>query len=473
MINERYFFKTGRDNCSNYYVFSDKTEDRLHYLFNHPKLEILNRLRNKYEVSLLKDICAEPIHRGEQPKYEEDGDVIVIKTVDLKNFYIDYENCLKVSRAFFDKFPAAQVRKGDILIASTGYVSMGKVDIYDRNEPAVVDGHISVLRLRDDYDPHFVVHFLRSHLGQLQFEKWFSGSSGQIEIQPTDIGQFIMPQSSDKGINIKIQNKTATIITRKLKESFDLEQKAKKIRRDAEEILLTELDITLLKEEKVDYYTYLFDNLENRFGYGNYHPSVKQLEDALKKARYKIKPIIELINIKYDSIEPSKNPDKEYYYIGLENIESNTGRLKSILNLMGKEISSKSNMFKKGQLLYSGLRPYLNKCFILEDYDDAIGSAELFICEAKEGVSLHFLKWYLLSEVTLRQTKWILSGASYPRLDEDDFLNLKIVIPDDPKEQLRIVKAVESMIKEAEKSEQKAKETWNEAKDIFENLIFK
>ncbi len=122
---------------------------------------------------------------------------------------------------------------------------------------------------------------------------------------------------------------------------------------------------------------------------------------------------------------------------------------------------------------FSGLRPYLNKCFILEDYEDAIGSAELFICEAKEDVSLEFLKWYLLSEITLRQTKWILSGASYPRLDELDFLNLKIVIPKDYNEQVRIVDMVKAKIKEAEEKEQKTKDKWQEAKDTFERLILK
>lgn len=379
MTEENFFFKTGKEDCSNYYYrFSEETGERLHFLFKHPKYESLEGLKDKYKTVILKDICIESIHRGEQPEYTENGEVTVIKTVDLKNSFIDYENCLKVSNAFFETVPTAQVKKGDILIASTGYVSMGKVDIYDRDEPAIVDGHISVLCLNEEYDPYFVAYFLRSRLGKLQFEKWFSGSSGQIEVKPDDFGLFILPHSSDEGIPLKIQKEIAIKTAKKFKESYGLEQKAQKIRIKAEELLLSELGIDSSEEEKVDYYCFGFSEIGNRLGYGNYHPSVKQLEISLEKSKYAPVLLSELVTLKYDSIEPSKNPDREYYYIGLENIESNTGRLKDIPKLKGRNISSKSNVFKKGQLMFSGLRPYLNKCFILEEYEEAIGSAGLY-----------------------------------------------------------------------------------------------
>lgn len=96
-----YFFKEGRENYSNYYYrFSERIDERLHYLFNHPKLEILDKFKNKYRTVRLKSICREPIKRGEQPEYSNFG-VMVIKTVDLKNRFIDYENTLRVSGEFY------------------------------------------------------------------------------------------------------------------------------------------------------------------------------------------------------------------------------------------------------------------------------------------------------------------------------------------------------------------------------------
>ena len=93
--------------------------------------------------------------------------------------------------------------------------------------------------------------------------------------------------------------------------------------------------------------------------------------------------------------------------------------------------------------------------------------------EAKQGISLELLKWYLLSQATALQTKWILSGTSYPRLDEEDFLNLRIVIPDDYNEQLRIVQNIERQVKDAEQKEQEARQAQREAGDTFKKLLLK
>lgn len=202
-----YYFKKGRENNSNYYYMFDVNDnDRLHYLFFHPKLEVIDAFKKKYKTIYLKDICSEIIHRGKQPEYNDFG-IMVIKTVDLKNLFIDYKNTLKVTQDFFESKPQAHIKKGDILIASTGYVSLGKVDVFNRDESAFADGHISIVRLKDDYDPYFVTYFLRSSLGQLQFEKWFTGSSGQIEVQPSDLEKFIIPDiilSKQKEIGKKI-----------------------------------------------------------------------------------------------------------------------------------------------------------------------------------------------------------------------------------------------------------------------------
>jgi len=222
-----------------FYKFPDDIGDRLHYLYYHPKYEILEELGKKYKLVKLKEIVSEPIIRGEQPEYAEEG-ITVIKTVDLQNGYIDYENCLKVSEEFFEKYakdhPEGVLRKGDIFIASTGYVSMGKVDIYEKDEPAMADGHISILRIKAEYDPYFIAYYLRSHLGQIQFDKWWSGSSGQIEIQPQDLGEFLILESSEDGIPLDKQKEISEEITEKLNELFEMEKRANEKWKEAKKL---------------------------------------------------------------------------------------------------------------------------------------------------------------------------------------------------------------------------------------------
>lgn len=220
-----YFFKEGKQDSSDYYYrLNEEIRDRFHYLFNHPKLKNLDILKNKYQTVSLKSICGESIKRGEQPEYSDFG-VMVIKTVDLKNRFIDYENTLRVSEDFYELKPQAHIIKNDILVSSTGYVSVGKIDIFDLEEPAFADGHISIIRLNEDYDPYFITYFLRSTLGQLQFDKWFTGSSGQIEVQPEDLNKFLFP--SKDAISKEKQKEIANKITEEYKKAWNYEQQAK------------------------------------------------------------------------------------------------------------------------------------------------------------------------------------------------------------------------------------------------------
>ena len=210
--NVTYFFKSGAEKQTIWFnVFPDEIADRMQYLFYHPRFEALDRFTHNYRTASLISICTTPIIRGEQPSYDEEGDVTVLKTIDLKNGYIDYESALRVSADFFEAHPNAQVQRGDILVASTGYVSLGKVDVYDRDEPAIVDGHISIVRVNENYNPYFLAYFLRSHLGQLQFEKWFTGSSGQIELQPPDLAKFIVPACGTGNGYVSLKNRIALL----------------------------------------------------------------------------------------------------------------------------------------------------------------------------------------------------------------------------------------------------------------------
>jgi restriction endonuclease S subunit len=92
-----------------------------------------------------------------------------------------------------------------------------------------VDRHITVLRLKEDYDPYFVTYFLRSDFGKVQFEKYWVGSSGQIEVWPVDMGQFIIPKNTKNGIPYERQKEIAESITKSLKRTRELEENRKQL----------------------------------------------------------------------------------------------------------------------------------------------------------------------------------------------------------------------------------------------------
>ena len=138
---------------------------------------------------------------------------------------------------------------------------------------------------------------------------------------------------------------------------------------------------------------------------------------------YSKKAVSEFCSIAIEKDNPQSNPEKEYIYIGLEHIESNTGKI--ILNTeIGRNILSTKNKFKKGDILYGKLRPYLNK--VAEPNFDGICSTDILVL--KTGVP-SLLKYALRSDDFVKQTSDLMGGISLPRIKPKDFLNQKISFP--------------------------------------------
>lgn len=225
--HDSYFFKTGKDERSPFFITPfNKISDRFTYLFYDTRLNLIDSLMQKYSTTTLEKISK--TRKGEQPDYVDDG-ILAIKTIDLKDGYIDYDKCLQTSIESHTKFTEAQVKKGDILIASTGYVSLGKVDVYDKDYKAMASQDISIVSLQEGYDPYFIAYFLRTMLGKIQFEKWWTGSSGQIHLQDDDLKKIIIPDNTKTGLSIEKQIEIAKKITDAMYEITILEQQKKEI----------------------------------------------------------------------------------------------------------------------------------------------------------------------------------------------------------------------------------------------------
>jgi len=149
--------------------------------FQHPKYEYLDEILGGHKSVKLKTLCGARIHRGVQPNYDSDGEVLVVKTLNLKHEYLDFSEADHVTQEFFEAHREAEIKKNDILLSSTGE-GRGKVDIYDLEEAAIADTHISIIRLTDNVNPYYVLYFMRSLLGKLQLETLEMAIKGTPEI---------------------------------------------------------------------------------------------------------------------------------------------------------------------------------------------------------------------------------------------------------------------------------------------------
>lgn len=161
--------------------------------------EFFERLNAAGRVERLGDFLREPPKRGVQPKYDANGEVLVINSQQIHADKIDLESCSRTtSELVADARNKGRIRKFDVLLNSTGYITIGRCQVWLEDAEAIVDSHVTILRPVDELDPMYLATFLNSRLGYLQTERAWTGSSGQIELRREDISEFKVLIASPK-----------------------------------------------------------------------------------------------------------------------------------------------------------------------------------------------------------------------------------------------------------------------------------
>lgn len=128
--------------------------------------------------------------------------VCALKSIAVRWGYVDLSTARSVSRAFYEKRKAKSgVVAGDLLINSTGDGTIGRVAVYNEKFPAVVDGHITIVRLKNPKLAWYIAAYLLSKEGQRQIYRYINGSSGQVEIYPMDIARLWIPLGNTQAVS--------------------------------------------------------------------------------------------------------------------------------------------------------------------------------------------------------------------------------------------------------------------------------
>ncbi|MBI5878046.1 MAG: restriction endonuclease subunit S [Chloroflexi bacterium] len=132
-----------------------------------------------------------------------------------------------------------------------------------------------------------------------------------------------------------------------------------------------------------------------------------------------------------DSINPQSHPNDAFHYIGLENIQTLTGDVIGETRVLGKQVRSRSKVFRANNILYGRLRPYLNKVYLAQEpIAEGICSGEFYVLKPDYGkVMPNYLRAILASNyIQSHVGKWQ-TGSALPRLQLDDLLGIEIPLP--------------------------------------------
>lgn len=149
-------------------------------------------------------------------------------------------------------------------------------------------------------------------------------------------------------------------------------------------------------------------------------------------------------HLEFDQIaERSKkklNPkisEKNFRCIELEHINQVTGSINGFV--FSEEQKSIKNSFRKGDVLFGKLRPYLKKYWLAEF--DGVCSSEIWVLKTKKNISSEYL-YQIVQSNKFIQTANVTSGSKMPRADWEYISQYPFLVPP-PQEQLRIVNTIQ------------------------------
>lgn len=135
-------------------------------------------------------------------------------------------------------------------------------------------------------------------------------------------------------------------------------------------------------------------------------------------------------------VAPGSNEAKALPFLGLDCIESVTGRILTDMLTSGNGGKGSAFAFDMRHVLYSKLRPYLNKVAVPNFAGRC--STELIPLLPKQGVSRDYLAWLLRRPQTVQAAMQERTGARMPRANMHHVLAQEVLVPDTIEEQQQL-----------------------------------
>ena len=160
---------------------------------------------------------------------------------------------------------------------------------------------------------------------------------------------------------------------------------------------------------------------------GDFNLSGERYVAALSQTHaYPLVPVSEIVERVNDSMNPSET-DGQVTYVGLENIESNSGCLVGEVVATASDIKSLKSRFQPNDVLYGKLRPNLNKVHLAGV--SGICSTDIFVLRAGSKANAAYLTQLFRSPQFNSQVLRGIGGAQLPRVSYGYLSALEIPLP--------------------------------------------
>jgi type I restriction enzyme S subunit len=159
-------------------------------------------------------------------------------------------------------------------------------------------------------------------------------------------------------------------------------------------------------------------------------------------------------NIQNGQVDPEEEPYSDLPLIAPNHIESNTGRVFDVTSAHDQGAISGKYLVQKGDVVYSKIRPHLNKCALVDF--DGLCSADMYPIRTEHELTSGFLLYWMLAQPFLDYATESSMRVAMPKLNRDTLSAAPLVVPPESEQKAivahirKVTKRIDSMARKVE-----------------------
>ncbi|EGQ8104350.1 restriction endonuclease subunit S [Vibrio parahaemolyticus] len=273
------------------------------------------------------------------------------------------------------------------------------------------DGSVSLISIILEprlYEPRFAHHLLRSYNFQEEFYKYGKGIVADLwSTRYSDMKNIFVPL-----MPVDEQKAIATFLDREtLRIDSLIEEK--------------QTFIKLLKEKRQALISHVVTKGLN--------PNVEMQDSGIEwigqvPKHWEMIKFSHFVSIRNGQVDPTIEPWSNRILIAPNHIESGSGKIIKKETAAEQGADSGKYLCKKGEVIYSKIRPALAKACICEE-DEAICSADMYPISCDSRMKNEYLLWLILSSEFTRYAILESERIAMPKINRDSLGKIKFPVP--------------------------------------------
>jgi len=446
-----------------------RKHDRLDVHFLHPHyLGLEQRLeKSPYELKTLAQISKQ-IVCGSTPKdyypFAQNG-IIFLKTVNVQDGILNLKDKHYISVDSHNKRKYSEVRKGDLLLTIIGANEevVGRIVLIREDIVANINQNIAKIRIKDEILPEYVEAFLSTSIGRdliLQMSR--TATRVNMNLKEVESIKVPLPPKNVQEKIIKIMEGARAKKKKNLKE-------VEKLRKELDDFFLKEISLEYPEEkEEIVFIIELDERLDPYY----YHSRFSQIIDFLKKGKFELKKLKEVVKFSNEQINPKKEPNRLFKYIQIQNIDEINHKISSYTPVLGKDAPGRARMLiKEGDILLPILGGSLKSVAIVpKEFDNEVATNGFTISRISDKNLRYYVFYYLITKFAQMQIERQLTGAIMSSISKYELENLLIPLPASITQE-RIANKIKEVNTEIEGLQKETEDVIDKAKEEVEKMI--